>query len=472
MIEPGVRFSILSDAQREVVHLATMRVLEETGCEVQHPRGLEILKSAGASVDGTRVRIGADLVDEALRRAPSEIVLGDRDGTPAMTLGGSRVHFGTGSDCLFVREDGRGPRRRAVLEDVRRAARVAGALDEIDFVMSFACASDVPPERQYREQFAAMLTETTKPIVFTVVDPAELEAILRMSIAAQGGENAHRKAPHLLLYAEPVSPLLHPDTSVEKLLFCGEHGVPVTYSPGSMGGGTAPVSGAGSVVQSAAEILSGLVLLQFAHPGSAFVFGGAIGPMDMTTMVNVLSAPFGASWTAALVEMGKRYGLPTWSLAGCSDAKTVDEQAAIDASLMIFSAALSGANLVHDVGYLESALTSSLEMLVMSAEIIRVVGRALEGLDTSQDALALDAIDRVGPGGHFLTDVHTVSRLRRELFAPGLMDYRNVAAWEAAGAKSLLERARARTAECLTATVSPSMAPERQQQILRFLHDN
>ncbi|HUU42748.1 MAG TPA: trimethylamine methyltransferase family protein [Planctomycetota bacterium] len=469
MIEPRVRFRILSDAQREAVHLAAMRVLEETGCEVQHPRGLEVLRSAGASVDGTRVRIGRELVDEALRRTPREIVLGDRDGNPVMTLAGDRVHFGTGSDCLVVREAGTGRRRPAVLDDVRRAARVAHALDEIDFVMSLACAADVPPERQYREQFAAMLLETTKPLVFTVVDPDELAPILAMSVAAQGGESAHRAAPHLLLYAEPVSPLVHPETSVTKLLFAGEHGVPVTYSPGSMGGGTAPVTGAGSVVLSTAEILSGLVLLQFAHPGSAFVFGGAIGPLDMTTMVNVLSAPFGASWTAALVEMGKRYGLPTWSLAGCSDAKLVDEQAAIDASLMILSAALSGANLVHDVGYLESGLAGSVEMLVMSAEVIRIVGRMLEGLDTSAEALAVEAIARVGPGGHYLTDAHTLTRLRRELFPPGLMDTRHFAAWRDAGASTLLDRVRAKTAGILADGTVPDLDPARRRRILDIL---
>jgi len=468
MIEAKVRWRILGDEQVERIHAAAMRVLSETGCEVAHARGVEVLRKAGAQVTGTRVRIGEDLVTEALKRAPKEIVLGDGDGRPAMTLGGSRVHFGTGSDCLFVREGGTGTRRKAVLDDVRRFARIAHHLGEIDFVMSLACASDVAPERQYREQFAAMLTETTKPIVFTVVDPAELDPILEMSIEAQGGAAAHRKAPHLVLYAEPVSPLAHVETSVEKLLFCAEKRVPVVYAPGSMGGGTAPVTGAGSVVQSVAEILSGLVIHQFAVPGAAFVFGGAIGPFDMRTSVNVLCAPFGATWTAALVEMGKHYGLPTWSLAGCSDSKVVDAQAAIDAALMILPAALSGANLVHDVGYLESGMTSSPEMLVISAEIIRVVARMTAGLDTSDDALAVEAIGRVGPGGHFLTDDHTLAHFRDERFDGGLLDYRNFAAWEKGGAPTMLERATERVARLL-ARETPPMNPARRKKVLNIL---
>jgi trimethylamine--corrinoid protein Co-methyltransferase len=467
MIEPDVRFRILNDEQRHRIHAAAMRVLERTGCEVRHERGLDILKSAGAQVDGVRVRIGEDLVEEALRRAPRKIVLGDRDGTPAMTLAGDRVHFGMGSDCLFVLDDG--VRREAVLDDVRRFARLGGALDEIDFVMSMACPSDVPTGRLYREQFAAILTETVKPIVFTVIDPGELDAILRMSVAAQGGSAAHRRAPHLLLYAEPVSPLVHPDTSVDKLLFCGEHGVPVTYSPGSMGGGTIPVTGAGAVVQSSAEILSGLVLLQFAHPGAPFVFGGAIGPMDMRTTVNVMGPPFAPTWGAALVEMGKRYGLPTWSTAGCSDSKLVDGQAAIDASLTVLSAVLSGANVVHDVGYVESAMTSSPEMLAIGAEIIAVVARMVEGLDTSEDSLAVDAIDRVGPGGHFLMDDHTLRHFRREQFQPKLLDYQAFNAWQAAGAATLLDRAGKRVRSLLEAYTPPTLEAARRERIARIL---
>ena len=469
MIEANVRFRILSDEQAERIHSAAMHVLKETGCEVRHSRGLEILRRAGAQVDATRVRIGSDLIEEAIRRAPRKIILGDRDGVGVMELTGDRVHFGTGSDCIFVLDGRSGRRGKALLEDTRRFARLVERLDEIDFIMSMGCPSDVPPERLYREQFAAMLLESNKPIVFTVVDPGEMPGILEMSIAAQGGLEAHLAAPHLLLYAEPISPLTHPETSVEKLLFCGEHGVPITYSPGSMGGGTAPVTGAGSVVQSVAEILSGLVLQQFACPGAAFVFGGAIGAMDMSTMVNIYSAPFGATWGAALVEMGKRYALPTWSTGGCSDSKIVDGQAAIDSSLMSLSAALSGANLVHDVGYLESGMTSSLEMLAISAEIIAIVGRMVEGLGTSDEDLAVEAIGRVGPGGHYLTDEHTLANFRRELFRPALVNYQSFPAWDAAGARSLLERAKTHITELLDLPDRSPMQENTRQDVLEIL---
>jgi len=451
VIEPKVRFRILTDDQIARIHAATMRLMEETGCEVEHERGLEVLRKAGAKVDGTRVRIGRELVEEALRRAPREVILGDRDGKPAMDLGGDRVYFGTGSDCLYVLDGDTGVRRKAVLEDVRRFARLSEALPGIDFIMSMACPSDVPPERLYLEQFAAMVAESAKPVVFTVINPADVRAIHRMSVAAVGSESAHRVAPHLLLYPEPVSPLKHPQASVEKVLLCGELGIPITYAPGGLGGGNMPVTGAGAVVQTVAEIFAGLVIQQFAYPGAGFVFGGCIGVMDLSTMINVYGPPFSPTWTAAVVEMGKHYGLPTWSLAGCSDSKVVDEQAGIDSALMTLCAALNGANLVHDVGYIESGLTSSLEMLAISDEVIAVVARMVEGLRTDDDALALDAIGRVGPGGNFFGDDHTLANFRREMFVPRLLDYRMFDRWKSAGSKSMLDRARERVKELLAA---------------------
>ncbi len=467
MIDARVVYRVLGAEAEERVHEAAMEVLETTGVEVQHPRGLEVAKEAGAAVDGTRVRMGRELVAEAIRRAPKEIIMGDREGRPAMTLSGSRVHFGTGSDCIFVRDGD--TRRKAVLEDVRRFSRLGDSLDEIDFVMSMACPSDVPPERLYLEEYAAMLLETAKPKVFTVVDPAELDPILEMSVAAQGGRDAHDAAPHLLLYAEPISPLKHVETSVEKLLFCAEHGIPVTYSPGSMGGGTAPVTGAGMIVLSVAEILSGLVIAQFSHPGAKFVFGGAIGPLDMATTLNVYCAPFGALWGAGLAEMGKRYGLPTWSTAGCSDSKMVDGQAGIDSALMTLAAAMNGANVVHDVGYIESGMTSSLEMLAISAEAIAIVKRMAEGLDTSAESLAVEAIGRVGPGGEYMTDDHTLKHFREEMFSPSLMDYGNFAQWEAGGSTSIRERAARRVAELLESHTPTPMDGARREAVMKIL---
>jgi len=450
MIEPKVKAKVLGDGQIGEIHDAAMKVLSETGCEFRHDGALKMLGQAGAKVDGNRVRFPAEMISAAIESAPGSVTLGDRDGKNVMELAGDSVHFGTGSDCLFVLDGQTGRRRKAMLDDVRRFAHVADKLDEIDFVMSMACPHDVPADRLYREQFAAMLAATSKPIVFTVVDPAELGPILKMSIAAQGGEQHHLAAPHLLLYAEPISPLIHPDTSVEKIIFCAEHRVPITYCPGPMGGGTSPVTGAGTIVLSLVEILSGLVLHQLVRPGAPFVFGAALGPLDMSTMNVVYAGPFGMLWQAATVEIGKHYALPTWSLAGASDSKLADGQATMESAMMILIAAMNGANLVHDVGYIESGKTSSLEMLAISADAIALARRIVEGIGTDTASLAAEAIGRVGPGGSYLGDNHTLENFRQTVFAPPLLDYANFDDWRDEGGTSLIDRAKARVEKLLS----------------------
>ncbi len=447
--EPAASFEILGAAAREAIGGAALDILDGTGCKVENQRGLELLAKAGARVDGSRVRLGAELVERALSSAPGNVTIADREGGPAMELGGRRVYFGTGSDCVYTRDLESGERRKARRADIVDFARVSEKLENVSFVMSMALPEDVPGKRLDVEEFAAMLLATRKPITFTALSIAGLDRIWRMSAAAAPGEAEHAARPHLVLYAEPVSPLVHIGLSVEKLLYSAEKGLPVAYSPGSMGGGTIPITCAGAVALSVAEILSGLVIHQLARPGAPFVFGGAIGVLDMSTTVNAYGPPEAAQWGTALVEMGRHYGLPTWSTAGCSDSKLFDGQAAAESALMISWAALGGANLVHDVGYLESGMTSSLPMLVASDELISVVKRMAGRVHLDRESLAVEAVERVGPGGNFLEDEHTLEHFRREHWFASLADRDNFDGWQARGGTDYAERCRARCRELL-----------------------
>jgi trimethylamine--corrinoid protein Co-methyltransferase len=447
--EPRVGFQILDEAARSAVHGAALEILDGTGCLVENEAGLAMLRRAGARVEGARVRLGAALVEKALASAPRNIVVGDREGRAAMELGGRRVYFGTGSDCVFTRDLATGERRKARRQDVVDFALVSERLEHIAFVMSMALPEDVPGERLDFEEFAAMLLATRKPITFTALSIAGLDRIRRLSEAAAPSPAEHRARPHLVLYAEPVSPLKHIGLSVEKLLYCAQHGLPVTYSPGSMGGGTIPITCAGAVAISTAEILSGLVIHQLARPGAPFIFGGAIGVLDMSSMVNAYGPPEAPQWGTALAEMGRGYGLPTWSTAGCSDSKLFDGQATAESALTLAWAALGGANLVHDVGYLESGMTSSLPMLVAADEQIGVIRRMAGAVRIDREALAVEAIARVGPGGNFLADEHTLEHFRAEHWFAGMVDRRNHQGWLDAGGTSYEERCRARARELL-----------------------
>ena len=454
----GARYRVLSDDQVEAIHLAALEILERTGSRVESSEAIDLLASAGAIVDGGRVRLSAGLVTRALNSAPSRVHLVGRDGR-VLTLGGSNTYFGTGSDCPQSLDADTDRRRPYTTQDVADVARVADALPNIDFFMSLGLVQDVPPATYDRHQFLAMAANATKPMVVTAVDAAGLADIHRMSALIVGGEDELRRSPLVALYAEPSSPLVHSRDAVEKLLFAADHELPVVYTPCPISGATAPATHAGTLAQALAECLLGLTLAQLRRPGAPVIIGGVVSIMDMRTTVYSYGAPELSLMSAALTDIARWLRLPVFSTGGCSDAKTFDQQASAEAAFSLLMSGLSGAHLIHDIGFLESALTGSLELLVVSDEIIGMVRHVLRGISVDADTLATDVVDRVGPGGHFLDQEHTLRHFRREFWFPQLMDRQRRDTWQAEGEQTLDQRARSRVRE-LVRSHRPEPLPE------------
>ena len=437
---------MLGDDQKVQVHQATLELLRRTGVRVVVPDVRDLLAKAGCWVDGDRVRIPSHLIEWAIRTAPHGVSLCDRNGGPAMFLEGRKGYYGTGSDTPYVLDAYTGERRQAVLADVANVARLVDALPHIDFLMCMGIASDVTESLSDLYHFRAMVSNTVKPIVYTAWSRQNLEDIIEMAEAVAGGAEALRRSPFCALYSEPISPLTHAKESCEKLLYIAAKGLPVVYTPGMMIGGSAPVTVAGALVQANAEQLSGLLICQLIREGTPVVCGGGILFMDMAKGLISYAAPEFMLAMVALQEMCHFYALPNFSFAGCSDAKRFDQQAAAEGALWMLSSALSGGNLIHDVGYIESGLTTSYEMLVSMDEIAGLVKRFMRGVEITNETLALDVIDHVGPGGHFLEERHTLRHFRENWF-PGLLDRGNVSEWEAGGRPTLGDRAAARVRE-------------------------
>jgi trimethylamine--corrinoid protein Co-methyltransferase len=313
-----------------------------------------------------------------------------------------------------------------------------------------------------------MLEHTTKPIVFVCDDRADCAAITAMAAAAAGGVEQLRLNPTLLLYSEPTTPLQHTRTATEKLLYMAEQGLPVVHSPAPMMGGTAPVTLAGGLALGNAEVLSSLVIHQLKRAGAPFVYGSGLHHMDMKTTISVYGAPEFQLARLAVAAMGQFYGLPTWGYAGHSDSNGMDEQAAADAVFSVLIALLTGTNLVHDVGYLEAGLTTSPEMIVFTDEIIAMMRHFMAGVRLDAEAIALDAIHRVGPGGNFLADEHTLAHFR-ELWQPTLFDRRRAEDWRASGSKRLGDRLREKTIAIIEGHQPPSLPDSVREKIQYIL---
>ena len=438
---------VLSEQDKKNIFNAAMRVLEAGGMRLMHADALRLLTDAGCSVKGeNQVVMPRELVEKALATAPENIPVFDREGGHVMDLGGRRSYFGTGSDLMWSFDAGQNERHRTSLADIASAARVCDALPNIDFIMSFAHPHEVNPDASYLASFRCMAENSVKPIVNTAKDRGDLSRMWDVGTIFRGGEAEHAAKPYTIHYAEPISPLKHPHSSVDRLMFCAQKGMPVIYSPAPIAGSTAPMTIAGHVVQGLAESMFGLVIHQLTAKGAPFLMGIGAAVLDMSTSQCCYNAPEYLMAYLTTVEMSHFLNLPNWGYAGTSDSQIPDGQATFEAGLLTYMSVVAGSNLNHDVGYLDFGLTGSLEMIVIMDEVIDQFRRMQRGVPVTEETLAVEVIAEGGRQGEFLSPPHTLTHLRDTQWRPRLMNRMGFEQWDRAGRKDLLARARERLA--------------------------
>jgi len=440
------KMSVLSRYDVERIHEGVVGILARTGVVVKEPRALEVYHSAGAQVDGERVRIPASALEAALARAPETVAIFDREGCPTMVLGTGDVYFGVHGDTPELVDYDTGEVRRYQLADAGDVARVCDALPNIDFVSQNGFADDVADPRVATPLvFMRMMQNTSKPLGVGCYDIETLEWILEVAETVRAGRADLAARPFFYHYSEPTSPLTHSAPSLRRLMLAVERGIPLVYTPMVMAGATGPATFAGVIAQCLAESLSGIVLAQTLREGAPCITGGITTVMDMSTTVCSYGAPEMSLMVAALAQMARFYKLPVFGTAGCSDAPRADAQFAAEAAFSCLASALSGAHLVHDVGFFYHAERVSCSSPVLCDEIIAMTRAFMKGFAVDDEALAADLIDRVGPQGHFLTEEHTLAHFR-DVWRPGLFD-RSMSA--PPGADDLDARLRERTRDIL-----------------------
>ena len=458
------RLTVWSEAECRRVHEATLELLADTGVDVRYEPALELFKAAGATVDGRRVRIPARLVGEALASAPREWLLKPRGGeTESLVLRDGSVYYGTGSDVLYVRDRESGERRRVLRADVEGMASLCEALPQIDFVMSMGLPEDAPREIDDLVQVAAMLRGTRKPLL---VAPRDGSVLARMQeMASLGGEKES-----FAIYAMPSPPLMHDPDALTKVIGCAELLIPLVYAPAPNMGATGPRSITGAALLGNAETLSGLVLHQHVGRGAPFVYGVGSGAMDMRTMTDPFVSPDALLAQQVGTDLARFYGLPSFSYAGMSDSKLLDEQWTLEAALSMAYGSLSRATLLHDIGYLESGLQSSYESIVLGDELVGYARQFMRPVPVDDYALALDEIRAAGPGGNFLGTKYT-RRHHREFWMPTLLDHNVHDRWAAEGSTTLGERVRARLAGLLAAERPFRLTPDQDARLDALLQE-
>ena len=463
------RYRLLSAGQIERIHTATLELLETVGVTIGHPGARVMLAEAGCTVrnDGT-VLIPGQLVEAAIQSAPSSVIIYNRHGEKALELEDRRLHFGLGTDLAHMYDLATGRLRKSTLKDVQTAVRIADALPEIDFVASYAIPNDSPPNLLYLDAFKSQLEHSTKPIFFSAGGLEDIRLIREMAAAVAGGSDNLRRKPFLIHYSEPLSPLTHTAGAVGKLLFCADHHIPITYTPGMMSGASGPVTLAGALAMGNAEALSGLVMHQLRSKGAPIISGIGVAVMDMVRATCIYGCPEHRLVLSACADLYHHYRVPVWGTAGVTDANCLDLQAGMDWGSSLLLNAMAGVNLIHDVGYMGQGLVGHPAALVVCDEIISYTRRFMRGFELDDDHFSLDTIREVGAGGSFLAARPTARFLRSEHWYPNLCNRSSVGAWQDKGGHDMADRAVEKTRDILRSHVPQALPDSVQNELERI----
>ena len=433
---------MLSDDQIFELIRATFEVMEKTGFKVLHSDARTMLKKAGAVLKEERVKVPEFIVRQCLNTAPKGWTVYNRQGKRALEVESRKSYYGTSTASPNTKDALTGEVHPTTVSDIVRAAKISDSLENIDWVMPMGSCQDVPAGAADLHEFEAVVSNTAKPIVFLTYSSRGTELVYEMAAEVSGGLERLQEKPFLVLYPESISPLVFPEEVVARMFVAADLGLPQMMGPAIQPGATGPVTMAGAVTQALAESLMGLVLVQLRRPGSPVGLGCNFGIFDMATGLMGVAGPEMSLALAAQAEVAQHFGLPTWGLAGSTDAKVLDAQAGAEAAFHIMAQGLAGLNLIHDVGYMDMGMVCAVEQLIVGNELIGMTKRFLRGFDISPEALAREVIASVGPGGNFLQTEHTLQHFRSELWRPTVFTRQGYTRWQETGAKDTAIRVR------------------------------
>lgn len=425
------KYQVLSETDCEKLLNACFDIFENTGLDVQDPEAVKLLTDAGAKAEDGVVKVPRELVIRCINSAGKEMLLYDRAGNLKIRAGGTNTYFGLGPTNPYFNDFHTGERRASKRSDVTESAIVADACPNIDFVMGLAQISDYNLKLSDVYEGYEMLTNTTKPVIVWGVDADGLKDQVEMADAIAGGHDKLVEKPFLALFPGcPITPLIIDSKIYKKLKYSAESGLPMIWMSGIQLGTTSPVTIAGAIASNMCEMLMGVILSQLINKGCTIACGMVVLTVDMGTTYSAYGSPEHCLGEAINADLFHYLNLPTMQTGGVTDSKLVDEQAALETSMQVLVNMLSGGHLVHDVGFIDGAMSGALEQIVLTDEIVGYARRIERGITINEETLALDVIHEVGPGGEFLTNDHTLENFRDEVWFPTLLNREIYGNWE------------------------------------------
>src|SRR5215467_10304176 len=449
------------------------RVLEEAFALLQQPGvrvapvAADLLRAAGAEVANGTARLPACLVRRALASVPKEFFLYTRDGQHAVHYGGDDVHFDPGSSCLNILDAESGLARLARAEDLAGLVRVAEMLPEYAAQSTAMVCNDVPAEVGDFYRLLIVLWHSNKPVVTGAFSGRTLPPMFELLAADAGNFEELKKRPRAIFDVCPSPPLNWSEFASENLVDLARAGVPAEIVSMPLAGATAPVTLVGSVVQHAAECISGITIHQLARPGAPIVWGGAPAIFDMRTGRTPMGAVETAMLDVACAQVGKYLGLPTHAYLVAGDGRVIDAQVEMESGMSCVLGALAGINMISGAGMLDFLACHSIEKLVIDAEAIASAQRLIEGIQPRTDSLAIAMFAQTGLQGDFLKLKETRALFRKEQHFPSALIDRGLPSIDGSS-PDILRRARQRVEELVSSYQRHQLPNEVERELIAF----
>jgi trimethylamine--corrinoid protein Co-methyltransferase len=457
LLEPSLVERILDEAF-ELVH--------KHGVTVQAPEAAELLAAAGARVENGTAHIPEPLARKALESVPRKFSLHNRAGTPVVNYGGDNVHFDPGSSCVHVLDPDTLEHRMSQSPDLVRLVQIAEQLPQYAAQSTAVVCTEVPKEIGDLYRLFLVLWYSNKPVVTGAFSPHTAPVMIDLLAADSGGHAALRERPRAIFDVCPSPPLHWTEFAAQNMVDLGRAWIPAEIVSMPLAGAAAPVTLAGSVVQHAAECISGITIHQLAQPGAPVVWGGAPAIFDMRSGITPMGAIETVMLNLSCGQVAKALGLPTHGYLIGNDAKLVDAQAGQESGVAAILGALGGINMISGAGMLDSLACHSAEKLVLDAESIAMAQRLLQGVHPRTETLALEMFAKAGAQGDFLKIPETRKLFRLEQHLPSkVIDRGSLHSWEQGGKTDAFGRAKERARELVSSYKRPEISSDVEQNL-------
>jgi len=446
------------------------------GVVVDSKEARDILLENGAQFDEKTgfVKLPEELVIDQVAKAPDFFFLYGPDGNNKVKVGGNTSQFATqGMPSKIYDHNNPNQPRDVIMSDLDNFLKVADTLDFISCSHFDLWPTDIPYEVLHGKAIKSWVQNSKKPFGFGCRGKYMSQDCMELTSLIVGGEDELMKRPRHIAFFNPISPLTLPKILLGGLIIFAEYNQPIIIAPAATGGLNAPVTIAGLLVQTNAEVLSSIVLTQLINPGTPILYGSVNTPIDPQTGNVAWGSIETALITTATAQLARYYNVPSRAAASITNSNTFDMQNGFDRYMTLSAAVNAGINYVTCAGTYECGLASSLELLAIDNELAGMILKGSQGITINEETLAYEKIKYIAlnqrKGAHFLELKHTVENFRKEIFIPKLSERNTRATWLRKGAKDIFVKAHEAVNKILTTHPSYEIEPNLERKIDKYI---